>query len=140
MTIIENAISYDDISMDVIQDLYWLCQKYEHDSIYYKTITCDLQTLQGICHGILADGVINDKEVRDLHKWLEENTHLSTYYPYDEIRSLLLSILADGVVEDEEIRILKAYLNQFVKIANEEIASQISRDVSDIDISAHCTS
>ncbi len=140
MTIIKETVSDNIPATETIEDLYWLCQKYENDNYYYNTVTTDLQTLQGICHGILADGIINEKEVRDLEEWLEQNSHLSTYYPYDEIRSLILSIVSDGVVEKEEILILKAYLNQFVNIENKEIAKQIDREIADVHISGHCTS
>jgi len=140
MTIIDETVSDRIPATETIEDLFWLCQKYESDNYYYNAITTDLQTLQGICHGILADGIINEKEIYDLEKWLEENSHLSTYYPYDEIRSLLLSILSDGNIEDEEILVLKAYLNQFVNIENKEIANKIEKDTLDINISAHCTS
>jgi NAD-dependent DNA ligase len=140
MTIIDETVSENVPAKETIEDLFWLCQKYENDNYYYNAVTADLQTLQGICHGILADGVINEKEVGDLEKWLEQNSHLSTYYPYDEIRSLMLSILSDGIIEEEEILILKAYLNQFVNIENKEIAKQIEQETFDINISGHCTS
>ena len=140
MTIIDETVSNNIPATETIEDLFWLCQKYENDNYYYNAVTTDLQTLQGICHGILADGIINEKEVRDLEKWLDNNTHLSTYYPYDEIRSLMLSIISDGIIEEEEILILKAYLNQFVNIENKEIANQIDQDTADINISGHCTS
>jgi|18_taG_2_1085343.scaffolds.fasta_scaffold02580_3 hypothetical protein len=140
MTIIEETVSNNIPATETIEDLFWLCQKYETDNYYYKALTTDLQTLQGICHGILADGIINEKEVRDLEGWLEQNSHLSTYYPYDEIRSLILSIVSDGIIEEEEILVLKAYLNQFVNIENLEIAKQIDAETADINISGHCTS
>jgi len=140
MTIIDETVSNNIPATETIEDLFWLCQKYENDNYYYNAVTTDLQTLQGICHGILADGIINEKEVRDLEKWLEQNTHLSTYYPYDEIRSLMLSIVSDGIIEEEEILILKAYLNQFVNIENKEIEKQIDQETADINISGHCTS
>ncbi len=139
MTIIAETVSKNIPATETIEDLFWLCQKYENDNYYYNAVTTDLQTLQGICHGILADGIINEKEVRDLEKWLEQNTHLSTYYPYDEIRSLILSIVSDGIIEEEEVLILKAYLNQFVNIENKEIAKQIDHETADINISGHCT-
>lgn len=140
MTIIDATVTNNIPATETIEDLFWLCQKYENDNYYYNVVTTDLQTLQGVCHGILADGIINEKEVRDLEEWLEQNNHLSTYYPYDEIRSLLLSIVSDGIIEEEEILILKAYLNQFVNIENKEIAKQIDQETADINISGHCTS
>jgi len=138
MTLIEETVSNNIPAKETIEDLFWLCQKYESDSYYYNTVTSDLQILQGICHGILSDGEINEKEVFDLEKWLDKNTHLSTYYPYDEIRSLILSIIADGIIDDEEKLILKAYLNQFVNLESKEISDQIKNETSDINISGHC--
>lgn len=140
MTIIDETVSNNIPATETIEDLFWLCQKYEDDNYYYNAVTTDLQTLQGICHGILADGIINEKEIRDLEEWLEQNTHLNTYYPYDEIRSLMLSILSDGIIEEEEILILKAYLNQFVNIENKEISKKIDKEIADINISGHCSS
>ncbi|PKQ43683.1 BRCT domain-containing protein [Confluentibacter flavum] len=140
MTIIEETISSNIPATETIEDLFWLCQKYENDSYYYNAVTTDLQTLQGICHGILADGVINEKEIHDLKEWLEQNIHLSTYYPYDEIRSLILSIVSDGKIEEEEVLILKAYLNQFINIENKDIAEKIDNETANINISGHCTS
>lgn len=140
MTVIEETVSNNIPAKETIEDLFWLCQKYESDNYFYNGVTTDLQTLQGICHGILADGEINEKEIRDLEIWLEENSHLNSYYPYDEIRSLILSIVSDGKIDDEEILILKAYLNQFVILENKEIARKIKDETLDINISGHCTS
>ena len=140
MTIINQTVSNNIPEKETVEDLYWLCQKYENDNFYYNGVTSDLQILHGICHGILSDGIINEKEIYDLQKWLEENNHLSTYYPYDEIRSLILSIVSDGKIEKEEKLVLKAYLNQFVNLGNKEIEEKINKETSDINISGHCTS
>lgn len=140
MSLIDATISKDIPTDETIEDLFWLCQKYESDNYYYNVVTSDLQTLQGICHGVLSDGSINDKEVLALEKWLGQNNHLSTYYPYDEIRSLILSILSDGKIDEDEKLILKAYLSQFVKIEDKTIAKQIDDETIDIHISGHCTS
>lgn len=140
MTIIENTISNKIPPKETIEDLYWLCQKYENDNIYYNTVTSDLQILQGICHGILSDGVINEKEVFDLNNWLESNEHLSSYYPYDELRSLVLSIVSDNKVDEEEIIVLKAYFKQFITLSDSETNELIKKETSEIQISGLCTS
>ncbi|MGM5469871.1 BRCT domain-containing protein [Flavobacteriaceae bacterium LMO-SS05] len=140
MTIIEETVSNNIPGTETIEDLFWLCQKYDNDNFYYNGVTSDLQILQGICHGILADGIIDEKEIYDLQKWLNANTHLSTYYPYDEIRSLILSIVSDRKVEEEEKLVLKAYLNQFVNLENKNIEEQINHETIDINISGYCTS
>lgn len=140
MVIINEMVTSNIPATDTLEDLFWLCQKYEGDNYYYNTVTTDLQTLQGICHGILADGIINENEVQELEEWLEQNSHLSNYYPYDEIRSLILTIVSDGKIEEEEILILKAYLKQFVALENNEVVAQIDKETFDIKISGHCTS
>jgi len=140
MNLIENTLSNKIPPKETIEDLFWLCQKYESDNYYYNAVTTDLQTLQGLCHGILSDGIINDEEVFNLHKWLEENQHLSTYYPYDEIRSIVLSIVSDHKIDEEERTVLKAYFNQFVKLSDENITAQIKKETSEVNISGLCTS
>jgi len=140
MTIIEQTISNKIPRKETIEDLHWLCQKYENDNYFYNAVTADLQVLQGLCHGIIADGTINEKEVFALNTWLEQNEHLNTYYPYDEIRSLLLSIVADNKVDEDEIAVLKAYFNQFVKLHDETTNAQLKNETTDITISALCSS
>ncbi|WP_456312472.1 BRCT domain-containing protein [Pseudomonas shirazensis] len=140
MTIIENTVSNRIPPKETIEDLYWLCQKYENDNVYYNTVTSDLQILQGICHGILSDGNISEKEIFDLNKWLEKNEHLNTYYPYDELRSLILSILSDNKVDDEEKVVLMAYFKQFVNLKDKETNEKVRNETSDIQISGLCTS
>lgn len=140
MQVIKETLKQDDAEKrEAIHDLFWLCQKYESDSYYYNAITADLQTLQGICHGILADGIINDDEVKALDKWLEENEHLATYYPYDELRSLVISVLSDGKISDEERKRLIAYFNEFVNLTDRELTQKIKLEISDVTISGICT-
>lgn len=126
--------------MDLIEDLFWLCQKYEVDSYYYEATTADLQTLQGLCHGILADGEVKDEEIRELDKWLEDHEYLATYYPYDEIKSLVISILSDGKINELERRRLMAYFNEFVNLNDKELSQKIKTEISDININGICTS
>src|SRR5690606_38268060 len=67
--LIIDSITEEDLGLtETIEDLFWLCQKYEGDNYYYNAITTDLQILQGLCHGILADGEITDKEIFDLDR------------------------------------------------------------------------
>lgn len=138
MLLIENTASNGIPEKETVEDLYWLCQKYEHDSIYYNGITSDLQLLQGIFHGILADGVLNDHEVFKLHEWLSENEHLNSYYPYDEVRSLVLSIVADKKVDEEERVVLTAFIKQFVELKNTETSEKVEQYTTDVNISGIC--
>lgn len=140
MTVIEETVNNRLPAKETIEDLFWLCQKYESDNYYYNAVTADLQILQGICHGILSDGVVKEKEVFDLKNWLEEHQHLNTHYPYDELRSLILSIVSDKKVDEEEKIVLKAYFNQFVQLYDTEVKKQIEFETADINISGLCTS
>ncbi len=140
MNIISEMTNNKIPKLDVIEDLFWLCQKYESDNYYYNTVTSDLQILQGICHGILSDGEINDIEILELNKWLSENEHLNTYYPYDELRSILLSVISDKKIDEDEKLILKAYFKEFVKISNIQIENKLINETKDISIQGLCTS
>jgi NAD-dependent DNA ligase len=142
MVTIQEAANEKANRMEMIEDLYWLCDRYSQDSknVFYDLATADLQTLQGLCHGILADSVVSDVEVRSLEKWLEAHDHLNSYYPYDEIYSLLLSVLKDGVIDDVERKRLMAYFNEFVKLTDQELTQKIGDEISSIKISGICTS
>ena len=139
MTIISASIAENSVSIETIEDLYWLCQKYEHDSVYYNAVTSDLQTLQGICHGIISDSIIRDAEIVELDKWLDENEHLTSYYPYDEIKCLVTSILSDGKIDEEERRRLLAYFNEFSDITSKDLAVKIDSEIAEVAISGICT-
>ena len=118
--ILNNSIKYNEYSIEMIEDLYWLCCKYEDDNIFYNAITSDLQVLQGIFHGILSDGIVKDEEIYSLNNWLKENEHLSTFYPYDEIQSIIISIISDKKIIEEERNILMTFLKNFVELGNKE--------------------
>ena len=138
MHTIRMAIRGDEDPVEAVQDMYWLCQKYEDDNIYYDALTADLQTLQGLCHGILADGEINTQEIIGLEKWLDDNQHLSNYYPYDELRTVLLKILKDSVVDEEEQLLLKAYFKEFVKLNDDQLTKKINEETESILIKGLC--
>ncbi len=123
---------------EAIKDLYWLSQKYQEENVYYNAVTTDLQTLQGICHGILADGKINDNEVKGLEKWMDQNQHLASFYPYDELYTVLQQILKDGIVDESEKILLKAYFNQFVRLTDAQLTEKLKEETSQTKISGLC--
>lgn len=140
MTLIKNTTLNKIPQKEAIEDLYWLCQKYESDFYYYNSVTSDLQILHGICHGILSDGVINDTEIFQLHEWLENNQHLNTYYPYDELRSLILSIISDKKIDEAEKITLKALISQFVNLKTNNIDKKKKNETFNVPIAGLCTS
>lgn len=138
ITNIQVIISDNVITEEEIADMKWLCDKFEDGFDYYDRYTSDLQRLQGICHGILADGIVTDGEVIELKKWLKSNNHLSTFYPYDEILSLITEVLSDGKIDQDEKNLLKKYFNEFVSLNDKELQEQIDADLKDVNIGGIC--
>ena len=104
-------------------DTLWVCHNIRPNSIYYDSITSDLQRLQGILHGIIADKIINKEEILGLQYWLENNKHLSNNYPYDEIFELVEGVLYDGVLSQNEVPILKNFFAKFCEISPASVLS-----------------
>jgi len=112
--LLENAMDDNELTKEEVDDILWVCKNISTGSIYYETITSDIQRLQGILHGILADNVITDEEVVRLREWLNDNKQLQTTYPYDEVYSFVESVLEDGKVDEDERRKLKVFFADFV--------------------------
>lgn len=107
------AIEDNVLTEDEKEDLLWLCRRLRGDGIYYDYLTRDMQVLQGILYGILADGKITKEELDGLQDWLYDNDQLASYYPYDEICTLVNQVLKDGVVSPDEEQLLKVFFSQF---------------------------
>lgn len=127
---IDEAIADDFLSEEEIQDIQWLCQKLEGE--YYTTVTSRLQGLQGVFHGILADGIIKEQEVNRLHEWMGNNQDLSGYYPFDEVYSLLNHILSDGIIDKDEKLMLQTFLLQFVDLKDQNVSEYILKEVNEV--------
>lgn len=111
---------FDDILKDGIitedekEDLLWFCNKVTTDNTYYDLATSDMQRLNGILHGIVADKTIKDEEIIQLKNWLLDNEHLATIYPYDELTALLVGILSDGIITEDERNLLERHILEYV--------------------------
>lgn len=112
--------SYEDgiVSSEEAENIVWLCNNFISDSNYYDLVTSSMQFLNGLIHGIMADGKISDSEVYALRNWIETNDYLSGTYPFDEIESLILTILLDGKISSEERDMLSAFLSNFIDMAH----------------------
>lgn len=111
---IDIALADGTIDSEEQADILWLCQNLSSESIYYDSVTSDIQRLQGILHGILADGHVSDEEIKHLSDWIDSHNDLKGCYPYDEIDSLLTQVLRDGKVTDEERRMLADFFEGFI--------------------------
>lgn len=119
---------------EVFEDLKWLVNSLSEEYIYYDGHTADLQSLQGYCQGIIADGTLNNAEIYELKNWMENHQHLDGYYPYDEIYTVLIDILEDGVIDDDERHFLIALINEFCDIKNSETNERIKRSIEGVHV------
>ena len=68
--VIENALSDHILTEDERLDILWLCDKLSEEGTFYDQVTTDIQKLHAVLGGIIADGVITEKELRGLSEWL----------------------------------------------------------------------
>ncbi len=104
------------IDAEESEDILWLVRNLTTPSQYYEIITSDVQRLHGLLHGILADGVVNDDEVKGLEEWLLDNEQLKGTYPFDELCSLVATVTSDGTIDADERAALKSFLAEFVDV------------------------
>lgn len=81
-------------------------------AIEQRVNTRAIQTLLGICTGIVADETINDKEISFIQTWLEEHQGICDQWPASAIYYKIKDILADGVITNDERASLMARLQQ----------------------------
>jgi hypothetical protein len=138
--LILNIVEDNIITEEEYEDLVWVCNNIATPNKYYDLVTAELQWLQGILHGIIADGVITKEELEGLQNWINDSSFITGTYPYDEIDSLLYAVLEDGVVSKEEQEMLKVYFSQFVDTGNTAInKAELDELRKSIQIPAICT-
>lgn len=123
-----SEIDLEDVNnrIELVQDIFWLCQKIEQDGVYYDSFTSEIQTMIGVFQGIISDKQIEDNEVIGLKYWLLENQHLEGNFIYDKVLSTVLLILEDGVVDEVERTHLQDILNEFALSKQEKSAGSNS--------------
>jgi hypothetical protein len=114
LPLVEEAYADGVVTGEEAKDIVWLCNNFVSDSDYYDLVTSSVQFLSGLLHGIMADGVLDDSEVRALSTWLNANRYLKGCYPFDEIDSLVTSALADKKIDQEERERMMAYFSNFI--------------------------
>ncbi len=81
-------------------------------AIQQRIDTKSIQTLLGICTGIISDEVIADKEIAFLRTWLLEHQSICNTWPANSIHYKIEEILADGIITDDERVALMQLLQQ----------------------------
>ena len=118
LTVLDDALQDGYLSAEKKADILWLCSSYTANNIYYDYISNDIQKLHGLLYGIMADNKIEQLEIERLGIWLTDHEHLSGVYPYDELRSLIMSVLKDGQLSNDERDMLKVFFSEFVDMQN----------------------
>lgn len=135
--LLEESVEDGVLDGEEIQDILWFLEKATGDNQFYDMVTSDLQVLQGVLHGILADGVVDENEVKVLSDWMESAEHLQGCYPYDEIYGLLTEVLKDGIVDEDEQELLKAFFAEFVGLSslnNFKLNTELKKSVTSLGV------
>lgn len=72
------------------------------------------ESLLGICTGLMADGKLNEQEVRFLDLWLKDNEDIAALWPGDVIARRIRDVLADDIVTDAELEHLQDTLKELI--------------------------
>jgi hypothetical protein len=114
LPIVREALEDNVLTEHERADILWLCERLKGDSPFYDRVTADLQRLQGLMAGIVADSQINVSELTSLADWLADHDHLRTTWPYEEVCGVLTSVMADGVVDPAEEQKLLSFFQEFM--------------------------
>lgn len=135
-----HATQDGEVDQDELEEIKWVIEqvKEHHYFDFYDLQTQDVQRLLGFCHGVMADGVLSDAEIRALAEWVGDNGHLAGIYPWDELVSILTDALADDVIEEHERNYLMAFLNDLITLADETQADQLNEVTKNTPVRGIC--
>ena len=120
LPVIEAACEDGILTDEESQDIIWLCEQITSDHAYYDLVTSSIQYLSGLVHGLMADGVLQDEEIKALKTWVDDHETLSGSYPFDEIHRLLSDILFDGKITQEEREELMAFFGNIIEFKDSQ--------------------
>jgi len=116
------------VDAEEIADLLWLCNKFRTNSIYYNQVTSDMQRLQGVIAGIIADKRIREIELTELRDWLDRHEHLRTCWPYDEFDALINQTMKDDHISDQEHEMLMEFFSEFTSLPTSRVVGTTDSD------------
>lgn len=119
------AVKTKRFDQETKEDIVWLCQQLSEGNAYYDAITSDIQRLQGMLHGALADNHLSDEEIYALGEWLNEHSELQGCFPYDDLVVCLNEVYRDGVVDETERAYLKGFFGTFAGFSSSKTSEQI---------------
>lgn len=134
---LEAALSDGYFDDEEQQDVIWLCERFSDENPRYDALTVDMQKLQGIVGGIVADKQISLRELDWLRGWMDANSQLRCCWPYDELDSLLTAVLADGRIDEDEHKMLLAFCGDLVRDSSHRAVS-VGIDCREMGIQGVC--
>jgi hypothetical protein len=69
---------------------------------FENNVSKAIDQLSGICAGILADGIVCEKEALFFKEWVEKYAQYEPVYPFTEILKRVQRIFHDGHIDDAE--------------------------------------
>ncbi|MBT6052040.1 MAG: hypothetical protein HOG49_34995 [Candidatus Scalindua sp.] len=81
---------------------------------YTRLLKRSCESLLGISAGIMADGELNDQEIKYLDTWLSDNHELTSTWPGEVIYSCIKAILTDNKITEDEREHLKQTLSDLI--------------------------
>ena len=112
--------------VELLQDLMWLANRLGQE--YFQGQALEIHQLEGIFHGVLADGVLLDEEVHTIEAWLQNHVHLQGHFLYDGISKLVQDVLEDGVITEAERRALIKFMLDFTSNIGEKAKEQLKSE------------
>lgn len=102
------------VSADEIEDTQDLVQAIIEERMdgYQYNIEKAVQHLMAMLQGMMADGIVNEREARHLKAWLRRTHHIHESWPADILVRRMREILSDGIVTADELTHLKDMLEK----------------------------
>lgn len=122
--LIKEAIADEILTKEESEGILWFAKNLTTPNLYFDIISADIQRLQGILHGVLADNKIEEEELKQLRCWIDENIHLKGSYPYDEIDSIIATVMSDGKIDPSEQNLLKVFFSEFISLPTNSTIDQ----------------
>lgn len=132
------AVADGQLTQDEIEDLQFICRNALTTSDYFNDVTRELQHLQGMLHGLLADRKIVHGELNELVNWMDANQHLRGLFPMTEIESVVMSVLTDGTISNDEHEYLRQFFEQFIQPSPNYVAQRLKEGYKPMTFSGIC--
>lgn len=100
-TRIDEALSDGVLSVDEVDDLLFVTQKFTTVNPYFSALRAGIQTMLGVLAGVAADGVVKPDELRAIASWSDDWRHLAGLWPFDEVVALVTRLHAGNATAAE---------------------------------------